>query len=94
MSEQLSRRRFLTSSGLGVATALVAPGTAAGFATESAVAAKTSPRPCSHASIRVPPELVFDRGIGDLAVIRTGAQVLDEGIVQSRSSSPETFWTT
>ena len=30
---------------------------------------------------RVPPELVFDRGIGDLAVIRTGAQVLDEGIV-------------
>jgi carbonic anhydrase len=30
---------------------------------------------------RVPPELVFDRGIGDLAVIRTGAQVLDESIV-------------
>jgi carbonic anhydrase len=30
---------------------------------------------------RVPPEVVFDRGIGDLAVIRTGAQVLDEGIV-------------
>jgi carbonic anhydrase len=30
---------------------------------------------------RVPPELVFDRGIGDLAVIRTGAEVLDEGIV-------------
>jgi carbonic anhydrase len=30
---------------------------------------------------RVPPELVFDRGIGDLAVIRTGAQVLDEGVV-------------
>ena len=30
---------------------------------------------------RVPPELVFDRAIGDLAVIRTGAQVLDEGVV-------------
>jgi carbonic anhydrase len=30
---------------------------------------------------RVAPEVVFDRGIGDLAVIRTGAQVLDAGIV-------------
>ena len=30
---------------------------------------------------RVPPELVFDRGIGDLAVVRTGAQVLDRSIV-------------
>jgi carbonic anhydrase len=30
---------------------------------------------------RVPPEIVFDRGIGDLAVVRTGAQVLDEGVV-------------
>jgi carbonic anhydrase len=30
---------------------------------------------------RVPPELAFDRGIGDMAVIRTGAQVLDEGVV-------------
>jgi carbonic anhydrase len=30
---------------------------------------------------RVPPELVFDRGIGDLAVMRTGAQVLDKGVV-------------
>jgi carbonic anhydrase len=30
---------------------------------------------------RVPPELVFDRGIGDLAVIRSGAHVLDEGVV-------------
>ena len=30
---------------------------------------------------RVPPELVFDRGLGDLAVIRTGAQVLDHDIV-------------
>ena len=30
---------------------------------------------------RVPPEVMFDRGIGDLAVVRTGAQVLDEGIV-------------
>jgi carbonic anhydrase len=30
---------------------------------------------------RVPPELVFDRGVGDLAVIRTGAQVLDTGVV-------------
>ncbi|HXS65737.1 MAG TPA: carbonic anhydrase [Streptosporangiaceae bacterium] len=30
---------------------------------------------------RVPPEIVFDQGIGDLFVIRTGAQVLDQGIV-------------
>jgi carbonic anhydrase len=30
---------------------------------------------------RVPPEIVFDRGIGDLFVIRTGAQVLDRSIV-------------
>lgn len=30
---------------------------------------------------RVPPEIVFDQGIGDLFVIRTGAQVLDEGMV-------------
>ena len=45
-------------------------------------ACSTRSRPCSRASIRrVPPELVFDRGIGDLAVIRTGAQVLDEGVV-------------
>ncbi len=30
---------------------------------------------------RVPPEVVFDCGIADLAVVRTGAQVLDEGVV-------------
>jgi carbonic anhydrase len=30
---------------------------------------------------RVPPEIVFDRGVGDLFVIRTGAQVLDQGVV-------------
>ena len=30
---------------------------------------------------RVPPELVFDRGVGDLAVVRTGAQVLDLGVI-------------
>jgi carbonic anhydrase len=30
---------------------------------------------------RVPPELVFDRGLGDLFVVRTGAQTLDEGVV-------------
>lgn len=30
---------------------------------------------------RVPPEIVFDRGVGDLFVIRTGAQVLDTGVV-------------
>jgi carbonic anhydrase len=30
---------------------------------------------------RAPPELVFDRGIGDLAVVRTGAQALDAGVV-------------
>jgi carbonic anhydrase len=30
---------------------------------------------------RVPPEIVFDRGLGDMFVIRTGAQTLDEGVV-------------
>jgi carbonic anhydrase len=30
---------------------------------------------------RVPPEIVFDRGIGDLFVIRTGAQALDDEVV-------------
>lgn len=30
---------------------------------------------------RVPPEIVFDCGIGDLAVVRTGAHVLDGAVV-------------
>jgi carbonic anhydrase len=30
---------------------------------------------------RVPPEIVFDRGIGDMFVIRTGAQALDDLVV-------------
>src|SRR6266481_5599345 len=30
---------------------------------------------------RVPPEIVFDRGVGDLFVIRTGAQALDDLVV-------------
>lgn len=30
---------------------------------------------------RVPPEIVFDRGIGDMFTIRTGAQTLDEQVV-------------
>jgi carbonic anhydrase len=30
---------------------------------------------------RVPPEIVFDRGIGDMFTIRTGAQALDQGVV-------------
>jgi carbonic anhydrase len=30
---------------------------------------------------RVPPEIVFDRGVGDLFVIRTGGQALDELVV-------------
>src|SRR5712691_1664247 len=29
---------------------------------------------------RVPPEIVFDQGIGDLFVIRSGAEVLDQGV--------------
>jgi carbonic anhydrase len=32
---------------------------------------------------RVPPELVFDRGLGDLFVIRTAGQVLDEAVLGS-----------
>jgi len=30
---------------------------------------------------RVPPEIIFDRGVGDLFVIRTGAQALDDQVV-------------
>ena len=30
---------------------------------------------------RVPPEIIFDCGIGDLVVIRTGAHVLDDAVV-------------
>jgi carbonic anhydrase len=30
---------------------------------------------------RVPPEIVFDRGLGDLFVIRTGAQTIDDQVV-------------
>jgi carbonic anhydrase len=30
---------------------------------------------------RVPPEIVFDRGVGDLFVIRTGGQALDDAVV-------------
>jgi carbonic anhydrase len=32
---------------------------------------------------RVPPELVFDRGLGDLFVIRTAGQVLDQAVIGS-----------
>jgi carbonic anhydrase len=32
---------------------------------------------------RVPPEIVFDRGIGDLFVIRTGAEALDDQVLGS-----------
>lgn len=30
---------------------------------------------------RVPPEIVFDRGLGDMFTVRTGAQTLDQGVV-------------
>ncbi|HUC57604.1 MAG TPA: carbonic anhydrase, partial [Streptosporangiaceae bacterium] len=30
---------------------------------------------------RVPPEVVFDRGVGDLFVVRTGGQALDQLVV-------------
>jgi len=36
---------------------------------------------------RVPPEIVFDRGIGDMFVVRTGAQTLDDLVVSAVSSS-------
>ncbi len=32
---------------------------------------------------RVPPELVFDRGLGDLFVIRTAGHVIDEAVLGS-----------
>ena len=121
MSEPLSRRRFLTTSGVGLAAAIAAPQAAGLLAPEPALAATPTPHQAlklltdgnrrwvtgrvthPHQSVarrlelrhvqhpfatvfscidsRVPPELVFDRGIGDVAVIRTGAQVLDAGIV-------------
>lgn len=121
MSEPLSRRRFFTTSGVGLAAAIAGPDAAELLAAEPSRAATRSPRRAlklltegnrrwvtgkvthPHQSVarrvglrhvqhpfatvfscidsRVPPELVFDRGIGDLAVIRTGAQVLDKGIV-------------
>jgi carbonic anhydrase len=41
---------------------------------------------------RVPPEIVFDRGVGDLFVIRTGAQALDELVVLgSVEYGPESY---
>jgi carbonic anhydrase len=120
MSERLSRRRFLTVSGFGVA-AVIAPDAAGAIPPEPAFGSAVSPKEAMrllvagnrrwvtgklrhpHQSVarrmaleheqhpfatvfscidsRVPPEIVFDRGIGDLAVVRTGAQVLDEGVV-------------
>jgi carbonic anhydrase len=37
---------------------------------------------------RVPPELVFDRGLGDLFVVRTGAQTLDDVVLGSVEYGP------
>jgi carbonic anhydrase len=47
------------------------------------VAAKQAPFATVVSCIdsRVPPEIVFDRGIGDMFTIRTGAQALDESVV-------------
>ncbi|MCX6078399.1 MAG: hypothetical protein NTW32_02595 [Chloroflexi bacterium] len=36
---------------------------------------------------RVPPELIFDRGLGDLFVIRTAGQVLDKAVVSKQTPS-------
>jgi carbonic anhydrase len=38
---------------------------------------------------RVPPELVFDRGLGDMFVIRTGAQTVDDVTLGSVEYGPE-----
>jgi carbonic anhydrase len=38
---------------------------------------------------RVPPELVFDRGLGDMFVIRTGAQTVDDVTLGSVEFGPE-----
>lgn len=121
MSEHVSRRRFLTSAGLGAAVVVAEPAAAIALPAEPDVATDLTPRQAlalliagnrrwvtgrvrhPHQSVgrrealrhvqhpfatvvscidsRVPPELVFDRGIGDLSVIRTGAQVLDDGVV-------------
>ena len=37
---------------------------------------------------RVPPELVFDRGLGDLFVVRTGAHVVDDAVLGSVEFGP------
>ncbi|WP_159943970.1 MULTISPECIES: carbonic anhydrase [unclassified Nocardiopsis] len=41
------------------------------------------------ADSRVPPELVFDRGLGDLFTIRSAGQVLDESVLGSISYAAE-----
>ncbi len=117
----LCRRRFLQSTGLGVAAAIAGPAAGAALAGEGGNLPAATPQQAlkllmagnhrwvagrarhPHQSVarrealshtqhpfatvfscidsRVPPELVFDRGLGDLAVVRTGAQVLDQGVV-------------
>lgn len=54
-------------------------------ARRSAVAAGQSPFATIFSCVdsRVPPELVFDRGIGDLFVIRTAGHVLDRAVLGS-----------
>lgn len=126
MAQALSRRTFLTVSGLAVAsTTLAACGTgpAAAQTSADAEAPVTTPdqalqrliegnqRYVANKTItlnesasrraevaqgqhpfatifscvdsRVPPELVFDRGLGDLFVIRTAGQVTDKAVLGS-----------
>ncbi|GAA1822837.1 carbonic anhydrase [Planosporangium flavigriseum] len=58
-----------------------------------AVAALQSPFAVVFSCIdsRVPPELVFDRGLGDLFVIRTGGQSVDAVTLGSIELGPEEF---
>ena len=60
------------------------------IARREAVAAGQSPFAVVFSCIdsRVPPELVFDRGLGDLFVVRTGAHTVDDVVLGSVEFGP------
>ncbi|GII25109.1 carbonic anhydrase [Planosporangium mesophilum] len=63
------------------------------IARREAVAAGQSPFAVVFSCIdsRVPPELVFDRGLGDLFVVRTGGQSVDDVVLGSIEFGPAEF---
>jgi carbonic anhydrase len=63
------------------------------IARREAVAALQAPFAVVFSCIdsRVPPELVFDRGLGDIFVVRTGGQSVDDVTLGSVELGPEEF---